>query len=60
MTGLTAPNCLRLHGNWVYYVSKKILTLATNISSDKLVSLGACFRKFSGTHTFCLHITALD
>ncbi|XP_070259986.1 60S ribosome subunit biogenesis protein NIP7 homolog isoform X1 [Myotis yumanensis] len=52
--------CFRLHSKWVSYVSKKILTLATNISSDKLVSLGTCFRKFTGTHTFWLHITALD
>ena len=32
-----------LRNNWVDYVREKILNLATNISGDKLVSLGTCF-----------------
>lgn len=40
--------------------SEKILKLAANISGDKLVSLGTCFGKFTKTHKFRLHITALD
>ncbi|XP_062923108.1 60S ribosome subunit biogenesis protein NIP7 homolog [Mobula hypostoma] len=52
--------CFRLHNNRVYYVSEKILKLATNISRDKLVSLGSCFGKFTKTSKFRLHITALD
>jgi len=34
--------------------------LATNISRDKLVSVGTCFGKFTKTQKFRLHITALD
>lgn len=36
------------------------MKLAANISGDKLVSLGTCFGKFTKTHRFRLHITALD
>ncbi|XP_059523614.1 60S ribosome subunit biogenesis protein NIP7 homolog isoform X3 [Myotis daubentonii] len=52
--------CFRLHNDRVYYVSEKILKLAANIAGDKLVSLGTCFGKFTKTHKFRLHITALD
>lgn len=51
--------CFRLHNDWVYYVSE-ILKLAANISRDKLVLLGTCFGKFTNTHKFWLHITALE
>lgn len=40
--------------------SERILKLATNISRDKLVSVGTCFGKFTKTNKFRLHITALD
>jgi ribosome biogenesis protein Nip4 len=52
--------CFRLHNDRVYYMSEKILKLAANISGDKLMSLGTCFGKFTKTHKFRLHITALD
>ncbi|KAM9059872.1 60S ribosome subunit biogenesis protein NIP7 homolog isoform 1-T1 [Megaptera novaeangliae] len=52
--------CFRMHNDRGYYVSEKILKLAANISGDKLVSLGMCFGKFTKTHKFRLHITALD
>lgn len=52
--------CFRLHNDRVYYVSEKILKLAANVSGDKLLSLGTCFGKFTKTHKFRLHITALD
>ncbi|XP_017321651.1 60S ribosome subunit biogenesis protein NIP7 homolog [Ictalurus punctatus] len=52
--------CFRLHHDRVYYISEKILKLATNISRGKLVSVGTCFGKFTKTQTFRLHITALD
>ncbi|XP_028624469.1 60S ribosome subunit biogenesis protein NIP7 homolog isoform X1 [Grammomys surdaster] len=52
--------CFRLHNDRVYYVSEMILKLAANISGDKLVSLGTCFGKFTKTHKFRLHVTALD
>ncbi|KAG7237857.1 hypothetical protein INR49_031751 [Caranx melampygus] len=52
--------CFRLHNDRVYYMSEKILKLATNISRDKLVSVGTCFGKFTKTNKFRLHITALD
>ena len=44
----------------MYYVSEMILKLGTNISGDKLVSLGTCFGKFTKAHRFQLHVTALD
>jgi 60S ribosome subunit biogenesis protein NIP7 len=37
--------CFRLHHDRLYHVSEKILKLAANISGDKPVSLGTCFRK---------------
>uniref|UniRef100_A0A3B4DBE2 60S ribosome subunit biogenesis protein NIP7 homolog n=2 Tax=Pygocentrus nattereri TaxID=42514 RepID=A0A3B4DBE2_PYGNA len=52
--------CFRLHHDRVYYISEKILRLATNMSRDKLVSVGTCFGKFTKTQKFRLHITALD
>ncbi|KAJ0002070.1 hypothetical protein NQD34_001866 [Periophthalmus magnuspinnatus] len=52
--------CFRLHNDRVYYMSEKILKLATNIARDKLVSVGTCFGKFTKTQKFRLHITALD
>uniref|UniRef100_A0A8C2WKG6 NIP7 nucleolar pre-rRNA processing protein n=1 Tax=Cyclopterus lumpus TaxID=8103 RepID=A0A8C2WKG6_CYCLU len=52
--------CFRLHNDRVYYMSEKILKLATHISRDKLVSVGTCFGKFTKTIKFRLHITALD
>uniref|UniRef100_A0A3B1IYG8 NIP7 nucleolar pre-rRNA processing protein n=1 Tax=Astyanax mexicanus TaxID=7994 RepID=A0A3B1IYG8_ASTMX len=52
--------CFRLHHDRVYYISEKMLKMATNISRDKLVSVGTCFGKFTKTQKFRLHITALD
>ncbi|XP_030622847.1 60S ribosome subunit biogenesis protein NIP7 homolog isoform X2 [Chanos chanos] len=52
--------CFRLHSDRVYYISEKLLKLATNISREKLVSVGTCFGKFTKTQKFRLHITALD
>ncbi|CAG5853559.1 unnamed protein product [Menidia menidia] len=52
--------CFRLHHDRVYYMSEKILKLATNFSREKLISVGTCFGKFTKTLKFRLHITALD
>ncbi|KAI7802252.1 60S ribosome subunit biogenesis protein NIP7 homolog [Triplophysa rosa] len=52
--------CFRLHNDRVYYMSEKMLKLATNIARNKLVSVGTCFGKFTKTQKFRLHITALD
>lgn len=49
-----------IHAPWNSVHSEKLLKLATNISRDKLVSVGTCFGKFSKTQKFRLHITALD
>jgi ribosome biogenesis protein Nip4 len=45
---------------FLFFISETILKLATNISRDKLVSVGTCFGKFTKTIKFRLHITALD
>uniref|UniRef100_A0A8C0RHR3 60S ribosome subunit biogenesis protein NIP7 homolog n=1 Tax=Canis lupus familiaris TaxID=9615 RepID=A0A8C0RHR3_CANLF len=60
MAKYVGENLQRLHNDRVYYVSEKMLKLAANISGDKPVSLGTCFRKFTKSHRFRLHITALD
>uniref|UniRef100_A0A0D9RT51 60S ribosome subunit biogenesis protein NIP7 homolog n=1 Tax=Chlorocebus sabaeus TaxID=60711 RepID=A0A0D9RT51_CHLSB len=52
---LNGTYCSRLHKDQVYYVSEKILKLVP-ISDFP----GTCFRKFTKTHKFQLHITALD
>lgn len=43
----------------VYYVSQKILSIANNIESDNLLSLGTCIGRFTKSGKFRLHITAL-
>lgn len=45
---------------FLFVHSERILKLATNISRDKLMSVGTCFGKFTKTNKFRLHITALD
>ncbi|XP_070617827.1 60S ribosome subunit biogenesis protein NIP7 homolog isoform X2 [Erythrolamprus reginae] len=52
--------CFRLHKDRVYYLSERLLKLATNIPRGSLVSLGTCFGKFTKAQKFRLHITALD
>ncbi|XP_060110394.1 60S ribosome subunit biogenesis protein NIP7 homolog isoform X1 [Heteronotia binoei] len=52
--------CFRLHKDRVYYLSEKILKLATSIPRENLVALGTCFGKFTKTQKFRLHVTALD
>lgn len=49
-----------IHASSFSAYSERILKLATNISRDKLVSVGTCFGKFTKTNKFRLHITALD
>lgn len=60
MGGLGPTCALTWHLCLPYPFSEKILKLAANIAGDKLVSLGTCFGKFTKTHKFRLHITALD
>lgn len=52
--------CFRLHKDKVYYVSEKILKLASNVGREHIVSLGSCFGKFNQGGKFRLHVTALD
>ncbi|XP_015605209.1 60S ribosome subunit biogenesis protein NIP7 homolog [Cephus cinctus] len=52
--------CFRERKDRVYYVSEKILSLASTVGSDHLVSLGTCFGKFTKSGKFRLHITALN
>uniref|UniRef100_A0A8B9NUQ3 60S ribosome subunit biogenesis protein NIP7 homolog n=1 Tax=Apteryx owenii TaxID=8824 RepID=A0A8B9NUQ3_APTOW len=52
--------CFRLHRDRVYYVSEKLLKVATSIPRDSLVALGTCFGKFTKTQKFRLNVTALD
>ncbi|XP_049842658.1 60S ribosome subunit biogenesis protein NIP7 homolog [Schistocerca gregaria] len=43
----------------VYYVSERVLSLASNVAPDHLISVGTCFGKFTKSGKFRLHITAL-
>eukprot|EP01138_Halocafeteria_seosinensis_P005886 gb/GECG01006018.1/.p1 GENE.gb/GECG01006018.1/~~gb/GECG01006018.1/.p1 ORF type:complete len:181 (+),score=19.70 gb/GECG01006018.1/:1-543(+) len=52
--------CFRLHKDRVYYVSERMMRIATNIGTKQLVSLGTCFGKFTKSNKFHLKITALD
>ncbi len=54
------PHVFRLQKDRVYYVSEKIANLATSVQRANLMSLGACFGKFTKTGKFRLHITALE
>ncbi|CAM6085928.1 unnamed protein product [Calypogeia fissa] len=52
--------CFRLHKQRVYYVSESLVRRATNISRDKLCSLGTCLGKFTKSGKFRLTVTCLD
>ncbi|XP_015116740.1 60S ribosome subunit biogenesis protein NIP7 homolog [Diachasma alloeum] len=51
--------CFREKKDRVYYVSEKILNLASTIAPENLMSFGTCFGKFTKSGKFRLHITAL-
>jgi len=52
--------CFRLHDDRVFYISSSLLTLASSIPHEQLVSCGTCFGKFTKSRAFRLHITCLD
>lgn len=51
--------CFREKKDRVYYVSEKVLGIASTLGPDHLVSIGTCFGKFTKSGKFRLHITAL-
>lgn len=54
------PYTFRLIKDRVYYLSESQMKLATNISRDRLISIGTCFGKFTKSNKFKLHVTCLD
>ena len=52
--------CFRLQKDRVFYASERMIKLASTISRDNLMSFGTCIGKFTKTHKFRLHITALE
>ncbi|RWR75595.1 60S ribosome subunit biogenesis protein NIP7 [Cinnamomum micranthum f. kanehirae] len=52
--------CFRLHKNRVFYVSDALVRRATNISRDRLLSLGTSVGKFTHGGKFHLTVHALD
>ena len=46
------PYCFRLQKNRVFYVRESLMKRATNISRDKLVSLGTCIGKLTHSGKF--------
>eukprot|EP00798_Chlamydomonas_sp_ICE-L_P011441 gene11441-34149_t len=54
------PHCFRLQKNRVFYVRESLMKKATNVSREKLSSLGTCIGKLTHTGKFRLTIGALD
>ena len=52
--------CFRLHDDFVYYISEKLMRQATNIGGNELISLGTSVGKFTKSKQFKLRITFLD
>lgn len=52
--------CFRLQKNRVYYVSESVVKRATNVSREKLVSLGVQVGKFTHHGSFHLTVHALS
>ena len=52
--------CFRLQNDRVFYASERIIKLAATVGRDQLMSFGTCIGKFTKTHKFRLHITALE
>ena len=52
--------CFRLQKNKVFYIREGIMKKSTNISRDKLVSLGTQIGKFTHSGKFRLTITSLS
>ena len=53
-------HCFRRIRAHVYYVSEKLMFLATNVGRDELMSLGTCLGKFTKSEKFRLEVTALQ
>ncbi|XP_015512358.2 60S ribosome subunit biogenesis protein NIP7 homolog [Neodiprion lecontei] len=51
--------CFREQKEKVYYVSEKILSLASTVAPENLISFGTCFGRFTKSGKFKMHITAL-
>ncbi|KAJ1434043.1 hypothetical protein B484DRAFT_446919 [Ochromonadaceae sp. CCMP2298] len=54
------PHTFRVIKDRVYYLSEIHMRLATNVSKDRLISIGTCFGKFTKGGKFRLHVTCLD
>ncbi|GAB1603346.1 60S ribosome subunit biogenesis protein NIP7 homolog [Argonauta hians] len=52
--------CFRLHKDRVYYCKETLMKKACHVSRENLKSFGTCFGKFTKSHKFRLHVTALD
>ncbi|KHJ97464.1 hypothetical protein OESDEN_02560 [Oesophagostomum dentatum] len=52
--------CFRNHKERVYYCSENLMRQASCIAREPLLSFGTCLGKFTKSHKFHLHITALD
>lgn len=53
-------HCFRMHKDRVYYVSERMMRLATSIPRRELLALGTCFGKFTKSGRFMLKVTCLD
>lgn len=55
-----ASYVIRLQKTRVFYVREDMMRRATNVSREKLISLGSCIGKFTHSNKFRLGIGALD
>lgn len=53
-------HCFRLQNDRVYYVSERVMRLATNVARDNLASLGVCIGKFTHHKNFHIHVSCLE
>lgn len=58
--GAAGRYCFRLHKNRVFYASESLVRRATNVSRDRLVSVGSLVGKFTKSGQFHLTVHALD
>ena len=54
------PHCFRVHKGRIYYVSEKLMRMATNFKGSDLLAMGTCFAKITHSGKIHLQITCVD
>ena len=53
------PHCFRVHKGRIYYVSEKLMRMATNFKGSDLLAMGTCFAKITHSGKIHLQITCV-